>query len=294
MQDPGAVPALRRVLQDPAFHPMVRHEKPPTVPSSALEPGLPSEPTAGAQVLALRLRQHWLEPLAAEALGAIGDAACIGLLEEGAVDPSPEVSETCQLALRRIQSAASESRSEEEDGGADLESRSPYLSVDPAPAAKAGSTTAELRKLLLDERADMFDRYAALFGLRNKGGPAEVGAIVEALACQSALLRHEIAYVLGQLQDRSSVAALEVVLQDLSEHPMVRHEAAEALGSIADAKSVRLLQKYQQDLEPIVAQSCDVALDMLSTEADESGNEPKYADLIYGVAPQPAPVTSSA
>eukprot|EP00850_Spirogloea_muscicola_P023653 SM000375S13732 [mRNA] locus=s375:27314:29736:+ [translate_table: standard] len=257
MQDPGAVPALRRVLEDPSFHPMVRHE-------------------------------------AAEALGAIGDAACIGLLEEGAADPSPEVSETCQLALRRIQSAASESRTEEEDCGADLESRSPYLSVDPAPAAKAGSTTAELRKLLLDERADMFDRYAALFGLRNKGGPAEVGAIVEALASRSALLRHEIAYVLGQLQHRSSVAALEVVLQDPSEHPMVRHEAAEALGSIADAKSVRLLQKYQHDLEPIVAQSCDVALDMLNTEADESGNEPKYADLIYGVAPQPAPVTSYA
>lgn len=43
----------------------------------------------------------------------------------------------------------------------------------------------------------------------------------------------QVAYVLGQLQDKSSTDALVKTLMDTSEHPMVRHEAAEALGAIA-------------------------------------------------------------
>ena len=48
------------------------------------------------------------------------------------------------------------------------ESASPYLSVDPAPAAPASTPTAQLRSSLLDEHAPIFERYRALFGLRNK------------------------------------------------------------------------------------------------------------------------------
>lgn len=42
---------------------------------------------------------------------------------------------------------------------------------------------------------------------------------------------------------------------------MVRHEAAEALGSIADQQSVETLKTFCKDAEPIVADSCIVALD---------------------------------
>ncbi len=56
---------------------------------------------------------------------------------------------------------------------------------------------------------------------------------------------------------------------------MVRHEAAEALGSIADRRCVCLLETYSKDVEPIVAESCVVALDML--EYEESG-ELQYVD----------------
>jgi hypothetical protein len=57
---------------------------------------------------------------------------------------------------------------------------SPYLSVDPAPAMREDHPTAELRALLLDEQLDMFQRYAALFSLRNKGGVEEVAAMTAA------------------------------------------------------------------------------------------------------------------
>lgn len=43
----------------------------------------------------------------------------------------------------------------------------------------------------------------------------------------------QVAYVLGQLQNRIASSTLSDVLKNVNEHPMVRHEAAEALGSIA-------------------------------------------------------------
>lgn len=46
-------------------------------------------------------------------------------------------------------------------------------------------------------------------------------------------LNFQVAYVLGQLQNKAASVALSNILRDVREHPMVRHEAAEALGSIA-------------------------------------------------------------
>lgn len=41
---------------------------------------------------------------------------------------------------------------------------------------------------------------------------------------QSALLKHELAYCLGQMKMKSALPTLESVLRDTSEDPMVRHE----------------------------------------------------------------------
>ena len=46
-------------------------------------------------------------------------------------------------------------------------------------------------------------------------------------------VRHEIAYVFGQLCSPHSIPSLLSRLEDSDEDPMVRHEAAEALGGIA-------------------------------------------------------------
>lgn len=89
------------------------------------------------------------------------------------------------------------------------------------------------RKKLLDEKEKLHERYAALFGLRNRGGMEAVDAIIASLKCKSELLKHEVAYVLGQLEDKASTNSLISTLKDITEHPMVRHEATEALGSVA-------------------------------------------------------------
>ncbi|KAI3445540.1 hypothetical protein Pfo_002205 [Paulownia fortunei] len=201
---------------------------------------------------------------AAEALGAIGLERNVPLLKNSlASDPAQEVRETCELALSRIEELKNTSVAES----------SPFLSVDPAAPATCSSVQ-ELREILLNEDKSMYERYAALFALRNLGEEEAISAIVESLGANSALLRHEVAYVLGQLQNKKASDALSQVLRDVNEHPMVRHEAAEALGSIADDQCIALLEEFAKDPEPIVSQSCEVALSMLDFE--RSGKSFEY------------------
>ncbi|KAI9085478.1 hypothetical protein K1719_032545 [Acacia pycnantha] len=172
---------------------------------------------------------------AAEALGAIGSDSNVPLLKNILdLDPAQEVRETCEMALQRIEHL------KDSDGSHELSMSTHHLLSLLTPAAPAASCSYvdQLRKVLLDEEKGMYERYASLFALRNNGGNEAVAAIIDSLDSKSALLRHEVAYVLGQLQDKAASAALSNILKDGNEHPMVRHEAAEALGSIADDQSV--------------------------------------------------------
>ena len=95
------------------------------------------------------------------------------------------------------------------------------------------------------------------------------------LQCSSALFRHEIGYVLGQIQHPAAVPALCAALERCGENPMVRHEAAEALGSIGKEECLTVLQRYRGDRERVVKESCEVALDMLEYEKSDQF---QYAD----------------
>ncbi len=77
-------------------------------------------------------------------------------------------------------------------------------------------------------------------------------------------LRHEIAFVFGQLLSAHSVPALLKVLNNADESDMVRHEAAEALGGIATPEVLPHLKEWlvREDSPRVVRESCQVALDM--------------------------------
>jgi len=153
-----------------------------------------------------------------------------------------------------------------------------YTSVDPAPPLTPPTERAEvaaLRGRLLDRGRPMFQRMRAVFALRNQGGPDAVEALAAAFADPSALLRHEIAYVLGQMQDAHAVPFLTRVLETKDEHVMVRHEAAEALGAIGEPGSVEVLRRYLSDPAPEVSESCEVALDLIAWVNSE---DLEYAD----------------
>ena len=140
---------------------------------------------------------------------------------------------------------------------------SEFGSVDPAPASD-GLVVEKLRASLCDEEERMFQRMRALFALRNIGGIDAVDALAAAFDSSSALLKHEIAYVLGQMQDDNAVPCLISRLEDLEEDVMVRHEAAEALGAIGNRVAMTTLQKFAEDDEIVVAESCEVAIDLLN------------------------------
>ncbi|MDG1536520.1 MAG: HEAT repeat domain-containing protein [Candidatus Thalassarchaeaceae archaeon] len=146
--------------------------------------------------------------------------------------------------------------------------RSEFDSVDPAPPSE-DNKVATLRNTICNEDEKMFQRMRALFALRNIGGKDSVEALAAAFASKSALLKHEIAYVMGQMQDSHAVPHLIDRLADADEDVMVRHEAAEALGAIGDRTALSVLEEYVNDDEVVVAESCEVALDLLEWVASK-------------------------
>lgn len=227
MQDKRAVPLLCEILQDVNQEPIVRHE-------------------------------------AAEALGAIGDQDVIQHLQKYSTDNIREISETCTLALSRLEWAKN---NESTDG------RSPYNSVDPAPSSSE-TDLAKLDQTLLNCSLSLFERYKAMFALRNLGTDESALVLAKGLKSESALFSHEIAFVLGQMQKEVAVPALIDCLSDKNQNEMVRHECAEALGAIASKECFEVLKKYLNDDKRVVRESCEIALDMGEYELS---NDLQYA-----------------
>lgn len=100
---------------------------------------------------------------------------------------------------------------------------------------------------------------------------------ITGLKAGTALFRHEIAFVLGQLQEQVSVPYLKESLVDEKENEMVRHECAEALGAIATEDCLEILNKYLKDEKRVVRESCIIALDMCEYE---NSSEFQYADTL--------------
>eukprot|EP00008_Paramoeba_atlantica_P002069 CAMPEP_0201503722 /NCGR_PEP_ID=MMETSP0151_2-20130828/84822_1 /ASSEMBLY_ACC=CAM_ASM_000257 /TAXON_ID=200890 /ORGANISM="Paramoeba atlantica, Strain 621/1 / CCAP 1560/9" /LENGTH=297 /DNA_ID=CAMNT_0047897409 /DNA_START=68 /DNA_END=961 /DNA_ORIENTATION=- len=195
---------------------------------------------------------------AGEALGAIGTQECLPILEKYAKDPSIEVSETCEIALDTVKWKLEHP----EEKKTCFPSSEVYQSIDPAPPSKVQDIPA-LREKLLDPNSTLFDRYQAMFSLRNLAVDEAVLALCDGFSeSKSALFRHEIAYVLGQLQNPVSTKALKNVLLQKEENAMVRHEAAEALGAIANEEAIEFLKSFVHDEERVVRESCDIALDV--------------------------------
>ena len=149
------------------------------------------------------------------------------------------------------------------------------------PTGVAPDDIKALRETLLDAKVPLFERYRAMFALRNIGSAEAVDALADGFRDDSALFkfvsifsrefthpnyrcRHEIAFVFGQLLSTHSVPALLRVLQNSGESDMVRHEAAEALGGIATPEVLPHLKEWMNrpDAPRVVRESCQVAIDM--------------------------------
>ena len=242
----AAIPHLRHVLQDRQQEPICRHE-------------------------------------AAEALGALGDQKSVQLLKERRDDETEEVvvRETCEIAVDRLDWESGDNKAKEKLRQSD------FSSIDPAPSMPQESSQPsipQLEQTLLDTKLPLFNRYRAMFTLRDLASPPDLPTAVPAIHAlargmydPSALFRHEIAFVFGQLSHPASIPSLTETLSNLKEEGMVRHEAAEALGSLGDEEGVEeTLKKFIDDPEQVVRESIVVALDM--AEFEKNG-ETQYATI---------------
>lgn len=270
LKDTRALVHLEDVLNDPQQHCMVRHE-------------------------------------AAEAMGAISSPKALPILNKYVHDdPDVAIRETCHLAIHKIELDNSEAgraerelqaQRDKEHGDAIAAAARAAAPIDPAPAIvhvpREGDASSvytldnvpHFRQVLLDSSLSLFERYRAMFALRNtvqQGGedaqePA-VQALVDGLSDKSALFRHEICFVFGELCHPACIPAMSRVLRDGSEHEMVRHEAAEALGAVLEEGSqdteasevMDTLRQYAHDESTprVVRESCVVALDEIAYNND--------------------------
>lgn len=187
------------------------------------------------------------------------------ILERFVNDPVVEVAETCLIALERVSFVLE---------GKSVEDTNPYASVDPSPPAD-NDDISKLEAVYMDTTQSLFNRYRAMFSLRNLRTEKSALAIAEGLKDKSALFRHEVAFVLGQLQETCSIPFLKENLVNPEENEMVRHECAEALGAIATDECMQILNDYVRDEKQVVKESCEIALDMCEYE---NSPEFQYAD----------------
>ncbi|MCJ1311965.1 deoxyhypusine hydroxylase [Agyrium rufum] len=232
---------------------------------------------------------------AAEALAALGDISSLKLLKEmrDNYDEVEAVRETCEIAVDRLEWENSTERKKEKIRQSD------FASIDPAPPmpqVEAQPSIPQLQSTLVDTGLPLFQRYRAMFALRDLASPPDLPTAVPAVQAlatgfqdPSALFRHEIAFVFGQLSHPASIPSLTETLGNLKEESMVRHEAAEALGSLGEEEGVEdTLRYFLNDKEQVVRESVVVALDM--AEFERTG-ELEYAlipDKVQSFSPMTA------
>ncbi|KAI8942574.1 deoxyhypusine hydroxylase [Plenodomus lindquistii] len=228
---------------------------------------------------------------AAEALAALGDKGSLSLLKElrDDVKEVDVVRETCDIAVDRIEWEHGLQRDQEKLKQSD------FTSIDPAPPLPQSAekpSIPQLEKTLLDTSLPLFQRYRAMFALRDLSSPPDlptavpaVHALARGFTDPSALFRHEIAFVFGQLSHPASIPSLTEALSNTEEASMVRHEAAEALGSLGDEEGVEdTLRKFLNDPEQVVRDSVIVALDMAEFE--------KNGEVEYAIVPEAQAITA--
>lgn len=157
-----------------------------------------------------------------------------------------------------------------------------------------------LRKALVSESVPLARRFRALFSLKHYASlqpPTEqslpaIQAIAAAFPSPSALLKHELAYCLGQTRNTASVPFLRQVLEDKQEDSMCRHEAAEALGALGDKSSLGILTQMRDDdgEVTVVRETCDIAVSRIEWEHSGQKKGERLRDRYVRRHEEPSPM----
>lgn len=157
---------------------------------------------------------------------------------------------------------------------------------DALPSTKVtAETIAALRESLCSESTPLPIRFRALFSLKHvakhdhdeQNYLAALDAIGAAFTSPSALLKHELAYCLGQSGKTEATPPLRKALGDLQEDPMCRHEAAEALGALGYTDNLDILREFmnREGEDVAVKDTCEIAIARIEWENSEERKQEK-------------------
>lgn len=123
-------------------------------------------------------------------------------------------------------------------------------------------STEQLCQLISNDSIPVSQRMRMLWYLRMLPDKQKAITVLSSgLTSQSVLLKHELAYVMGQIKDERAIPILNKVLEDVEEDAMVRHEAGEALGAIAAPESLPVLRAFLNDPVREVRETCELAIE---------------------------------
>lgn len=128
------------------------------------------------------------------------------------------------------------------------------------------SNNKALRIVLTNLKNHIAQRTHAAFLLRTDGSEDAALIIAEALKQRedSSLMRHELAYILGQMQHKVVCPLLCSILMDENDDTIVRHECAEALGAIGCTSSLDVLKEFRNHKAPEISETCQIATDLIT------------------------------
>jgi deoxyhypusine monooxygenase len=164
-------------------------------------------------------------------------------------------------------------------------------STNDSSSPSSDATIQTLRKTLTSESEPLARRFRALFSLKHlacQSSIPAIHAIAAAFASPSALLKHELAYCLGQTRNPEAAPFLRDVLDNVDEDSMCRHEAAEALGALGFEGSLDILRRMRDSKqEPdVIRETCEIAVARIEWENSEAGKAEKlkqrYAPSLSG------------
>ncbi|ORE00490.1 DOHH [Hepatospora eriocheir] len=194
---------------------------------------------------------------AIEALGNFEDPSLISLIEKYLDSNESLVRETAYLAVRKLSVLTKENKYKLNINELDTKQVNDEFSVR-SPAFITKKSFIESKSMFF--KGDLWEKYTALLRLRDLNTEESYEVIKKGFEDKSALFRHEVAFVMGQLNNPTFIKTLESVLNNPKEEDVVRHEAAASLGCINTEESKKILMKNLNNPIRIVRESIECAI----------------------------------
>lgn len=121
-----------------------------------------------------------------------------------------------------------------------------------------------LKNLVLDDtNTSQNDRIQILFQLMNMKTSQAKQLVFEVLKKDKCrIVRHEAAFVLGEIGDQESIQYLKTILET-EKTPIVVHETLFALGTTGNRDLIPFLRKFENSTEYVISESAKIAIDRI-------------------------------